>query len=200
MELFYSLTSPYSRKILLVLKHLGMDDKVTLTPINPLLDDTARLTKVNPLGKIPALILDNGEVIFDSPLIVEVLFHMVEGPALSFEERLKQQKLHALADGMMDAAVSAQMERRRPDAEPSAFWMTRWRDALLRALAEVEKNMIRDADDWHIGSMALACALDYICFRHPDIAWRNDRPLTFAWYRTAMRKDIMIKTDPRQAQ
>ena len=198
MELFYALTSPYARKILLVADHLELSDQISLTAIDPVKDTSGKLPAVNPLDKIPTLILDSGEAIYDSPVIAEVLFNMVDAPALSFAERLKQQKMQALADGIMDAAFSLQMEKIRQDAEQSLIWQDRWRNAIIRAVGEFEKNMIGEAGDWHIGSMSMACALDYLGLRHPDISWQNGNDRTDAWYQVVREKAIMKKTDPRK--
>lgn len=199
MELFYTLTSPYSRKILLLLDQLNMTDKVALTFLHPIMDQSGRLEKINPLGKIPALILDSGDMIFNSPLIADVLCQLAETPELSFEEHLKQQKLQALGDGIMDAAVATQLERSQTDAEQSAFWIDRWQKAIMRSISEFEAQMIHDAGDWHIGSMSMACALDYLRFRHPDLNWMETHPKTHKWYQTAIQMDSLIRTDPRQA-
>jgi len=199
MELFYTLTSPYSRKILLVADHLGLSDQMTRTVFYPLDNTSGRLAAVNPLEKIPTLLLGNGEVIYDSPVIAEVLFHRANAPALAFEERLKQQKMQALADGIMDAAVLSQLESCREDTAPSAYWQDRWRQAMLRAVAEFDRHMIGDAMEWHIGSMSMACALDYMRFRHSGLNWMENSPAAHDWYQTVMKKDIMTKTDPRSA-
>jgi len=200
MELFYSPTSPYARKILFVADHLGLTGQITMTFIHPLLDKTGRLPAANPLGKIPTLILDNGDIVYDSPVIAETLYQLAGASDLSFEERLKHLKMQALADGIMDAAVSSQMERGREDAEQSAYWQERWRKAIIRAVAEFEEKMIQDAADWQVGSMSMACALDYLCFRHPDLNWMTDNEKTCAWYQMVRKKAIMITTDPREGQ
>ncbi|MCF8473230.1 MAG: glutathione S-transferase N-terminal domain-containing protein [Emcibacter sp.] len=197
MELFYTLTSPYSRKILLLIDDLDLTDQITLTALNPLLDQTGRLQEANPLGKIPALILDNGDTIYDSPIIAEYLYHLSGATPLTFKKYLIQQKMQSLADGIMDAAVSSQMEKNRDLAQQSPYWQDRWQNAIMRSVVEFEKNMIDDARVWHIGSMSMACALDYLCFRHSTINWMDSAPNTLDWYKMVTKKLIMIKTDPR---
>ena len=197
MELFYTPTSPYSRKILLVADHLGLSKQITMTFLHPLQDKAGGLAAANPLGKVPTLVLDNGQAIYDSPLIAEVLYNLADAPVLAFEDRLRQQKMQVLADGIMDAAVSSQMEKNRPDAEQSAYWQTRWQDAILRAVGQFEHTMISDAEDWHLGSMSMACALDYLILRHPDLDWGTPHPKTDHWYRQIVKKSIMIATDPK---
>jgi len=197
MELFYTLTSPYSRKILLAADHLGLTNDITMTFMHPIEDKTGKLRAANPLERIPTLMLNNGDIIFDSPLIADVLCHLAGAAPFSFEERLKQQKIQSLADGIMDAAVSSQMEKTRIEAEQSAYWLERWHKAILRAVAAFESSMIDDTKEWHIGSMGMACALDYLRFRHPDITWMEANRKTHEWYQAVIKKDIMVKTDPR---
>ncbi|PCI31826.1 MAG: hypothetical protein COB54_08850 [Alphaproteobacteria bacterium] len=197
MELFYTPTSPYSRKILLVADHLGLSERITMTLLNPLEDKEGRLAAANPLKKIPTLVLDNGEAVYDSPLIAEVLFNLADAPARAFDDRLKHLKMQVLADGIMDAAVSSQMEKIRPDAEQSTYWQGRWQAAILRAVGQFDESMLADAEDWHLGSMSMACALDYLILRHPELDWSSAHPKTDHWYRQIVKKAIMIATDPK---
>ena len=197
MELFYTPTSPYSRKILLLANHLGLEDRITMTFLHPLLDKSGKLAAANPLEKVPTLVLDNGEVVFDSPVIADTLYHLSKAPALPFEQRLIQQKMQALADGIMDAAVLSQMERLREDSEQSSFWLERWEKAIIRSIDAFEDTMIQQAKEWHVGSMSMACALDYLNLRHPQINWMERNKATYEWYQTVIKMDIMIATDPR---
>ncbi|MBL4801846.1 MAG: glutathione S-transferase N-terminal domain-containing protein [Emcibacter sp.] len=199
MELFYTPTSPYSRKIQILADHLGLNDRIKMTFLHPLFDKTGQLAAANPLEKVPTLVLDNGDCIFDSPVIADALYHFSEAPALPFEERLKQQQLQALGDGIMDAAVLSQMEKMREDAEQSEYWQDRWQKAIIRSIDEFENNMIQQAEEWHIGSMSMACALDYLDLRHPHLHWTTHNKKTYEWYQLAVERDTMITTDPRQA-
>ncbi|MDF5713048.1 MAG: glutathione S-transferase N-terminal domain-containing protein [Rhizonema sp. NSF051] len=173
MKLYYSKTSPYSRKVLIVIYELEIVDKIEIMPVNPL-EDPPDLNENNPLGKIPTLVLSNGDSIFDSPVIAEYLQrHFVNKAPLSLESYVSQQRLQALADGMMDATFSLVMELRRPEEQRSPFWQRRWEGAILRSIAEFERKYIDDARQWHLGSIAMACGLDYLAFRIPENDWKQ---------------------------
>lgn len=198
MKLYYSKTSPYSRKVLLVIYELGIADSIEMIPVKAF-DDPPELHKNNPLGKIPTLVLSNGDSIYDSPVIAEYLQrHFGNKAALSLESYVSGQRLQALADGMMDATFSLVMERRRPEEQRSSFWQRRWEGAISRSIAEFERKYIDDAGQWHLGSIAMASALDYLAFRIPENDWKRQHPKTKAWFEEIVNKPSMLKTDPRQ--
>jgi glutathione S-transferase len=197
MKLYYSITSPYSRKVRVLAHELEIVDKIEMIRVSPL-EDPQELHQSNPLGKVPTLVLDNGEPIYDSPVIVEYLQRLVNQTALPLEEYILQQRVHALADGMMDAIFSIVIERRRPEEQRSPLWQERWKNAVLRSIGEFERKYIDDAQQWHAGSIAMACALDQCAFRIPEMDWKQQHPKTKAWFENVSTKSSMIKTDPRQ--
>lgn len=191
MKLYYSPTSPYSRKVRLLAVHHGLDVEIVMT--NPLEDDPA-FFEVNPLAKVPALVKD-GRAIFDSPVIAEYLLKEA-GADRTSDAYLKQLELQALLDGITDAAVATVMEGRREDAEQSAMWLARWESAIDRCLSVLEGE-IDALVDWDLASMAAACALDYLCFRLPTIAWQGKYPKCANWYDAIVKRADMVETDPR---
>lgn len=191
MKLYYSPTSPYSRKVRLLAMHHGLDVEIVMT--NPLENDPA-FFEVNPLAKVPALVKE-GRAIFDSPVIAEYLLKDA-GADRSSDAYLKQLELQALLDGITDAAVATVMERRREDAEQSAMWLARWDSSIDRGLAVLEGE-IEALSEWNLASMAAACTLDYLCFRLPTIAWQGKYPKCAAWYAEIEKRADMIETDPR---
>jgi glutathione S-transferase len=197
MKLYYSTTSPYSRKVLILCHELEIADMVELIQVNPF-EDSSSLREVNPLSKVPTLVLDNGEPLYDSSVIAEYLQRLVNKPTLSLVDFVSQQRLHALADGIMDAAFSLVMEHRRPQEQRSPSWQQRWEGAISRSITEFEQKYIDHAQQWHIGSIAIACALDYLTFRIPENDWKQQYPKTKTWFQDKITKSIMIKTDPRQ--
>ena len=197
MKLYYSKTSPYSRKVLVLADELEIINSMEVIPVSPF-EDPPELLKNNPLCKIPTLVLSNGDSIYDSPVIAEYLQRdFGNKTALSLESYLSQQRLQALADGMMDATFSLVMEQRRPEQQRSSFWQGRWEGAILRSIAEFERKYIDEAGQWHLGSIAMACALDYLAFRIPENNWKQQYPKTKAWFEDIMNQPSMIKTDPR---
>ncbi|MCJ9428093.1 glutathione S-transferase N-terminal domain-containing protein [Kordiimonas marina] len=194
MKLYYSVTSPYSRKVYVLARKLGLAEKIELI-VGSSMDPETDLPNTNPLGKVPALITDAGAAVFDSPVIVETLNDMAG--VKRGDDYLAQLQLQAVADGIMDAAVAMAMETRRPDAEPSAFWMDRWTQAILRAVKYLEDQGTDGLEGWHMGSIATVCALDYVGFRHEGLNWRAEAPALAAWFDTAKGDADITATDPR---
>jgi len=196
MKLYYSTTSPYSRKVLVLAHELGIADSLEIVRIN-VIEDTGELRQHNPLGKVPTLILNNGEALYDSPVIAEYFQSLVNKTALSAADLLEQNRLQALADGMMDAAVSLVLEGRRPEEQRSPFWQQRWEDAISHSLAKLEEKYLDEAYTWHLGSIAIACALDYLAFRLPENDWKQRYPKIKKWFGGIIDKPSMRVTDPR---
>ncbi len=196
MKLYYSTTSPYSRKALVTAKSLGLGDKIILE-IGSSLAEGSTLHTVNPLAKVPTLVADDGRVIFDSPVIIEHLLE-VAGAERTGADYFAQLQVQAVADGIMDAAVSTVFENRRADAEVSAYWLERWQNAIIRSIAYAEANYLPALKNWGFGSIGLACALDYLAFRLPELDWKTENQGLAAWHSTVMQKPEMVDTDPRQ--
>ena len=197
MKLYYTTTSPYARKVLVLAHELGIVDSLEIVLVN-LLEGAAQLRQHNPLGKVPTLILDNGEALYDSPVIAEYLQSLVNKTALSAADLVEQNRLQALADGMMDAAVSLVLEERRPEEQRSSFWQQRWEGAISRSLAKLEEKYLDEAWQWHLGSIAIACALDYLAFRLPENDWKQRYPKTHDWFGGIIDKSSMRAPDPSQ--
>jgi glutathione S-transferase len=192
MKLLASDTSPYARKTRIVALEKGVALDVVTT--NPLGEDTAALHAANPLGKIPALLLDDGVTLYDSRVICEYLDTIATGPVLipaSGVARFDCLRRQALADGVMDAAFNLVMEGRRPEAQRSKDWSARWRAGILRGVAAMEASEIFD-----LGAIASAAALGYLDFRLPDINWRACKPLA-AWWEQAQMRESLRATAPK---
>ena len=122
MKLYYSPTSPYVRKVNVFSIEAGVDEKIDKIITNPWVEDTRLLTD-NPLSKVPTLIMDDGVVLYDSPVICEYLDTLNLNQKLIPEkgiERWNALRLQALGDGIMDAAILRFLERKRPEAQRSA--------------------------------------------------------------------------------
>jgi glutathione S-transferase len=194
MKLFYSVSSPYSRKVLLLAKSLGMGNDIDLIMANPL-ENGPDLLKVNPLNKVPALV-QGGKTYFDSPLIAEHLLALAGQDRMS-DKYMARLGVQALADGIMDAAVAIRMESLRSDAEQSKMWLKRWYSAINRSLDLLENSVIAGLSGWKLDSISVACALDYLAFRHADINWDISHPKCANWFADATRRRDMADTDPR---
>ncbi len=174
--------SPFGRKVKIVAKLTGHYEglKVEATDLmNP--DDSIRTQ--NPLGKIPALVLDNGMVLYDSRVICEYLDAQSQGAGVFPDgaarwEALRQQ---ALGDGIMDAGIVQVYEKRmRPEDKRHTPWTTYQQEKIDRALAALEASPPASSATPTIGEIAIACALGYLDFRFEG-AWRKGHPALVAW-------------------
>jgi glutathione S-transferase len=174
--------SPFGRKVKLSASILGLSDQIQIVDsdtLNP--EDSIR--QQNPLGKIPALILESGEVLYDSRVIVEYLDHLAGGGQVvpGGEERFAALRDQALADGIMDAALLQVYEGRfRPADRHEAKWVEHQADKVRRGLAHAEAHLSTPGQKLHIGQIALACALGYLDLRFGG-RWRESHPKLVAW-------------------
>ena len=174
--------SPFGRKVKLSASILGLSDRVQIVDadtMNP--EDSIR--QQNPLGKIPALILENGEALYDSRVIVEYLDHLAGGGRIipNGAERFVALRDQALADGIMDAALLQVYEGRfRPEDRHEPKWVSHQADKVRRGLDYAEAHLSETGQNLHIGQIALACALGYLDLRFGG-RWRESYPKLVAW-------------------
>lgn len=198
MKLYHSPTSPFARKVRILIREKGALARVTEEPVSAM-EDPAALHAANPLGKIPALVMNDGTSYFDSPLICEYLDVTLEGPSFiptSHIERWRVQRLHALADGIMDAAVSLTFERNRPEEQRSEMWMGRWRRAIGRAVAVLEDEVTDLDGAIDLGVIATSAALGYLDFRHAALDWQSNCPELAGWWRDFAKRASLVDTAP----
>ena len=184
MILRSSPASPFVRKVRIAVSVLGLDDKVEVRETD--LNDTAdSIRKQNPLGKIPALVLDDGDVLYDSRVILEYLDQLAGGGRIIPREpkaRFAALRLQALCDGILDAGVLLVYEGRyRPPEMKVQAWVDRQQDKVKRALDALEASPPPLDPVPHVGQIALACALGYGDLRFGG-AWRKDHPKLVAWH------------------
>ena len=173
--------SPFARKTLIVAALLGLEDRIEVLAADTN-DPDDSLRRENPLGKIPALILESGETIFDSAVIVEYLDWLAGGGQVIPTEpqaRFKSLTRQALADGIAEAAVLQRYEIVwREPSQRSAKWLAHQADKIARALSAFEAAPPEELSD--VGTVALACALGYLDLRFEG-AWRAEHPKLVAW-------------------
>lgn len=201
MKLLASLTSPYVRKVRVVLAEKKIDYELVLE--SPWVEgNTVSLS--NPLGKIPVLILDDESTVFDSRVIAEYLDTMAPNNRLipaSGRERISVKRWEALADGVLDAAVAAFLEERRPDGERSPSWIQRQRGKIDLTLQAMSDDLGDQA--WcHGNSMTLAdisvgCALGYLLLRLADLRWAESYPNLARLYEKLMLRPAFADTVPQ---
>ncbi|MBC7939063.1 MAG: glutathione S-transferase N-terminal domain-containing protein [Chitinophagaceae bacterium] len=182
MKLIGSLTSPYVRKVRVVMAEKKLDFQLTLEDVWA----TEVVMKSNPLGKVPCLVLDGGEAVFDSRVIVEYLDTLSPVGKLippSGRERTEVRTWEALADGMMDAAILARMEANwsgRTEAQRSQPWIDRQMSrvhAVVKAMGQgLGDKPFCAGNHFTLADVAVGCALGYLDFRFGHIGWRSDHP------------------------
>jgi glutathione S-transferase len=204
MRLLHSATSPYVRKVRMTLIETGQADQVELVPGIPLGDaeQAAAVRRLNPLGKIPALVLETGEVLYDSPVICEYLIRRAGADALLPADgpaRWTALRRQALGDGVADAAFSIVMEHRRPADQRSTEWLDRWTTSIHSAADAVELELAGKEIAFDLGGIALAAAFGYVAFRLPGVDWRAGRPGLAAWFAGVEQRAGFVGTAPPQA-
>ena len=178
MILRSSPASPFARKVRMAAILLGLDRAITIEAADTV-DPRDTVREQNPLGKIPALVRDDGPTLFDSRVILEYLDHLAGGGRiipLEPKARFSALRLQALADGIMDASILMVYEGRWRDAakhEPK--WVEHQAGKVARALAAIEASPPRRDATPDVGQIALACALGYQDFRFHG-TWRKDHP------------------------
>jgi glutathione S-transferase len=181
MILRHSPTSPYVRKVRMVALEAGLDSHLELVPTLAWAPDTD-LPKDNPLGKVPCLVTDGGEAIYDSPVICEYLDSLHGGRKLvpaGGGERWRHLRLQALGDGILDAALLVRIENSmRPEDKRWPGWVDRQTAAVTRGIDALEQEAAQWGDEFLIGQIAVVAALDYLDFR-AILDWRAGRPA--AW-------------------
>jgi glutathione S-transferase len=202
MKLFFSQTSPYVRKVRLAAHHLGLTDRLELVTavVTPLAEDAA-VASVAPLSKIPALVLDDGSVLFDSRVIVEYLDHLAGGgrllPPPSDPERWASLRLQATADGLQDAALLGRYEvALRPEPLRWPEWSAGQGRKVSRAIAALEADLPRLKDGAPLNAMCAASALGYADFRFPELGWRTQHPALGDFFDAYAKRPEMVWTHP----
>jgi len=205
MKLYLTPASPYARKVRMVALEAGITEPIDLIEVD-LAAPPADFLAANPLGKVPALVADEGGTLFDSPVICEYLAQLggdltlfpPPGPA-----RWAALRKQALGDGIMDALVLNMLELRRDEAQRSSQMMARREGQVLKALdmldAEAAKEDSREEDGTAptIGDISVACGLGYLDFRFPDLNWRMGRDALATWHKIFAKRAAWRETMPQ---
>ena len=200
MKLVTSLTSPYGRKVRVVLAEKKIPFQLQVE--NPWAPDSVVAT-YNPLGKVPVLVLEGGVSVFDSRVIVEYLDHASPVSNLipaEHKSRMAVRGIEALSDGVTDAAVALFLEKKRPADKQSADWLVLQEKTLFRALEALSEAL--GENTWFLGNgmsladIACGCALGYLDLRFPEIDWRTAHPNLAKLYDKLMTRASFKDTVP----
>jgi len=183
MKLIGALTSPYVRKVRIVMAEKKLDYRLELEDV---WSAATVISDSNPLGKVPCLIMEGGEALFDSRVIVEYLDTLSPVGKLippSGRERAEVKTWEALADGVLDAAILARLEATWPgrkDGERSEAWIERQMkkiaDSLLAMDRALSNRTFCAGNHMSLADISVGCALGYLDFRFPQVNWRNEHP------------------------
>jgi glutathione S-transferase len=180
MKLIGSLTSPFVRKIRIMLAEKALPYEFVTEDVWSAASD---IQSLNPLGKVPSLVLDDGRAVFDSSVIVEVLEGLQPAPPLlptDWSARCDARVLEAIGDGIADAAVAMLLEARfHPADHKSQAWIDRQIGKLMVSCAYLDRLLLKSASGYlgarlAIGDIAVVSGLAYTAFRFPSVPWRAE--------------------------
>ena len=193
MQLLYTKRSPYARKAQILALEKGI-------PLELIEEDLAKkspaLMQANPLGKIPALILDDGQTLFDSPVICEYLDSLNSNPQLILAaKRWQILRWQALADGLMDSSVAQYLEKARHPNDFNIGFIQNQENQCGLILSYFEQHLA-ELQDLSLASIAVACAVAYIDFRLPHLNPNGRYPLLEAWLNELNKRPSFSTTVP----
>ncbi|MBK8162947.1 MAG: glutathione S-transferase N-terminal domain-containing protein [Gammaproteobacteria bacterium] len=183
MKLYGTLTSPYVRRVRAFLHEKGIAHEFVIAAPG---DPAGTVPRLNPLGKVPVLLRDDGEALFDSPLIIDYLDGLGGAPLIppAGDDRWRTQRWHALGQGICDAVVARLMETRRKAEQQDAGVIAKQEGKVAAALRFAEARLGQGAPlvgaRFGIADIALAVALEYIDMRYAH-DWRGAHPALARW-------------------
>jgi len=196
MKLYGSLTSPYVRKVRVFLEEKGIEyDFIVEGP------GEANVLRLNPLGKVPVLVRDDGEVLFDSPMIVDYLDSIRGAPLIppAGEARWQALRWHALGQGIADATVTRLMETRRSPERQDPAVIRKQEGKIAAALgfaeAHVKGGEFLTGDRLTVADIAMAVALGYLDLRYAH-DWRGRHPRLAQWFAGFSGRPSFTETVP----
>ena len=200
MKLLYTPNSPYARKVLIVAleKHIDLElQEVVLS------DPACIVSNHNPLGKVPVLILDDGDNLYDSRVIVEYLDNRAPGTHLIPTEntsKIATRRWEALSDGVCDAAIIAMLESRRPEAQQSPAIIERQLNKVMRGLQVLNLDITKKKwcvnETFSLADIALGCMLGYVDLRFKSLNWQEQCPNLAKHYGILVKRPSFKNTMP----
>jgi glutathione S-transferase len=201
MKLHWSPRSPFVRKVVILLHETGMQERVEYVRSVVAMGAPNRdLMLDNPLSQIPALVLDSGQALYDSPVICEYLDTLHDGapffPPVGAARWLALQR-QALGDGMMAVMLLWRQERMKTAVQQLPEWLASFETKITTALDLLEREAAGLADGgFDIGHVTIGCMLSYLDYRFADFDWRTSRPELAAWHRQFCSRPSVLATPP----
>ena len=202
MKLTFSPASPFARKVRIAAIETGLIDRIEFTPATVAPGQAnEEYSKITPLKKLPVLILDNGDVILDSYVIVEYLDELAGGGKLiptSGPERWKVKSDHSLLQGMLDSMLLCRYEAMvRPEPLRWKAWSDDHWNRAWTGMARFENKPDVLSGPFNIAQIGLVCVLGYADFRFADCGWRKAYPKLDAFYQKMLeRPSVKISVPP----
>jgi glutathione S-transferase len=199
MKVYYSPTSPFVRKVLVVAHELSLADRIERlgSAAHPVNRD-AGIVAHNPLGQVPTFFTDDGEALYDSRVICEYLNDRAKGGLFPTDDRRRWRALReqALCDGMLAAALSVRYEHvTRPEEKRFGDWIAGQTAKITDGLAALERQIGQSGSFLDIGTISIACVLSYLDLRFPAMEWRKNHSALSAWYADFRKRPSMIATE-----
>ena len=200
MKLHWSPRSPFVRKVMVCAHELGLVERIEkVRSVVAMSRPNPEVMRDNPLGKLPTLVLDDGTVLYDSPVICEYLDALGGGKLYPEKGAARWQALrwHALGDGMLDVLILWRNQRDEPVERQVREWLSGFALKMEKSLGAIEAELpaLRQAP-FGIGHAAIGCALGYIDFRFPDMDWKKKHPAVAAWFEEISQRPSMRETAP----
>jgi glutathione S-transferase len=197
VKLLFQPRSPFVRKVWAAAHELGLEGRIERVPADPW-DPPPELAALNPLAKVPVLVTDRGEALYDSRVILAYLDHLAGRPVLypPGDGRFAVLRREALADGLTEAALACVYETRRRPQERSVGWVARQQARIRRTLAAFEGEAAALGQGPTADRIALGCALGYLDLRLDQLEWREDRPALASWYEACAARPAMRASAP----
>ncbi|PWK53771.1 glutathione S-transferase family protein [Pleionea mediterranea] len=198
MKLFYSTASPYARTTQVVLREVGLSPEKHEVATHPFNNESAFIA-ANPLAKVPCLVLDNNQSIYDSEVIGQYLDKTFNGGKLwqLLAEDWSLRTVYSHVSGLLDICVALRQEKmREEEGNRSEFWWDRFVAGLDRGLIELNKMIAEFPESFSLLHINTICLLDYLSFRHPEINWRQHQSLEDFYQRFSGRESF-LSTQPK---
>jgi glutathione S-transferase len=199
MKLVGSTTSPFVRKARVILAERGLAYEFVEESA---WTATTTVPRYNPLNKVPALVMDDGESIYDSAVISEYLDAISGGhfiPAAA-GERARARRDEALGDGIAEAGITVFLERKREASRQDAAWIARQMEKVNAGIGALAASLgskpYLGGESPNVGDIACACAVFWAEFRMPELRWRQAHPNLGAWAQRMESRPSFASTRP----
>lgn len=201
MKLHWSPRSPFVRKVSILLDETGMAAQVErVRSVAAMATPNPAIMADNPLSQIPALVLDDGTPLYDSPVICEYLDSLHDGPRFfpaAGPARWLALRRQALADGMLAILLLWRQERMKTEAQQIPAWLAAFELKIFTSLGRLEQEAdVLARDGFDIGHLSIGCMLSYLDYRFADLDWRTPHPRLAGWHAGFEQRPAVMASAP----